>query len=358
MVYATHTSTMTSASGHRIRSGEDTPSTKRFALAFCLFAFLIALLLGRAMEYLPKEVRQELEVIIGALELAAAVVGLVAIWYALEHKFHIDAVRGNIEDALHTLHTVANAATTRFRGRFPQHIRDLSQLIDSAERGDKVSVVVDCVDYGSFFGPRLHQELHNALRRAVKTQAEVSIALVGPLRSLTYNSVLADRNLTDLVFEQSFAEQFPLFLEALRHDKTFREWLRLESERSLPTWLRLNSMDSAKIDECVKKLPTCMAVCEGMEREPLLSDDVFYETLLHSREAFFEGQLSGVTIKRFRHTHRPSTFFWIVRGAAIFTLGDTGMEARGLAFGTHDQKLVEIFESGFDRIWNSEPSPL
>src|SRR4051794_3569745 len=103
-------------------TGEPTTTPKQFAWSFCLWMFLLALLCGRAMEYLPKDFRQELAIVMHALELAAAVVGLVAIWYAVEHKLHIDGVRDNIEDALHTLREVANAATTRYRGPFPQHI--------------------------------------------------------------------------------------------------------------------------------------------------------------------------------------------------------------------------------------------
>lgn len=338
------------------------PRTGALAALVVLAALFATVVLMEVQPQLPDSLARFVEVFLRALELVASFVGIVAIWYAIEHKLEIANVRDALSDQLNHLRVVANSVTTRYRGPFPQHIAEIVLLVESANRGDHISAVADCVDYGSFFGPHLHDELFRALKRAAENEVVIHLAAVGPLSTMTYNSRVSEEAFSVLLVNGDFRRDLVQYLASIREDRAFLAWLRKELGNGAATliqWVRQNDVQlGIENATAALSLTRCLAICEDRDLDFGPADEQAFTMLLRCRELYFEKELtqSGVTVKRFPSAGRAAIFFWLVGDDdAVFTLGDTGAQTRGLGFRTRDTKLIEVLRDAFRSRWDTAP---
>src|SRR2546421_2410991 len=75
----------------------------------------------------------------------------------------------------HKMQEIAEGTSTRFIGLFPKHLNYLVDLINSAHH--EISILVDCVDYGSFFSPEIHKRVVEAIENARSPARKVVVRI-------------------------------------------------------------------------------------------------------------------------------------------------------------------------------------
>jgi hypothetical protein len=247
--------------------------------------------------------------------IGGAIVGL----FAFVHQLR-GAKRQNAKMAL-----VAGEMSTHYIGTFPKHLDDIIALADRAH--EKLCIMADCVDYGSFSAPDIHQKSLEAIIKCIRERrVKVQLVLHGEPVHISSSSPFYDKT-----FEQ--LKDDPQFMECLS------SYLALHHQATRPT-----------TDEEFRKM-----LLDAHERFQYLLLDAGAE--IHKFKKKPDGQAT-------RALEKPGVFFWLEDDeAAVFLLALTGNEARGLAFRTRDGTLLKMFASTFtdyrkasDAIERGEPA--
>ena len=124
------------------------------------------------------------------------------------------------------LRRLGKCLSTYRKGPFPKYLRQIGKLAKKADPGDHLDILVDCLDYGSFFAPKVHQKVRDQICSAQQRGVVLRIIVCGAApQPLTEPS---GKQLGD--YDQ--AERRLLigrYNEILARDDDFRIFLRLLS---------------------------------------------------------------------------------------------------------------------------------
>ena len=177
------------------------------------------------------------------------------------------------------------ALSTSRKGPFPLYLSEIGTL---AKRAHRLDILVDCLDYGSFFKPDVHQTVHDIVCEVAKT-IEVRILVCGEV----------PQPLTEPSGRSLSKDELDTYCAALREDKGFSRFLE---ELAFPenvtfktfetTWFK-TPPPSGSLDACRRVCsPGSASLTAGAEDRRIL------ETLLQIRQLWFARQLrhAGVLI--------------------------------------------------------------
>jgi hypothetical protein len=301
-------------------------------------------------------------------ELASELLATVAIAFAILHHVEMRAQAKRMDN-------VAKSMATRYIGDFPGHLDTIADLIRRSRARGTLDIISDCADYGSFFAPRSHQSVLYAVGDAISRGVIVRILACGPLQPITGNSQFHKLKFEELlcskVGDREFGKYLHDYLEDLREDNKFREWLvGCATEEAkfavFQKWLEINlreteiepeyAIDPTNVVQLKGYIEECLTkIAKNTSRTFSSGEGAQFKVLLLCRERFFEEWLRlTISFERLRN-HRTSLFCWIKDserdGEAVFSIANSGEKVRGLGFSTRDPQLIKVIAGTFESLW-------
>ena len=221
---------------------------------------------------------------------------------------------------------------THFIGEFPGHLRHVIDMVKEAK--SSLTVMIDCVDYGSFSNPDLHEELiraiHDSLTDEKKPDFTVKMLITDKPAPISKASPFYGRSFETLRKEEAFQEVFRGYL---RHHYEYRnsppaneaEFINILQKQQEKSRGRLHDAGSgAKIfDLDGNSIKRCEVVGASLEQP-----------------------------KKKPSPNSSDLFFWIADGKkAVFLFLNTGPSAWEITFQTEELELVNIFNGIFTQHW-------
>ena len=303
------------------------------------------------------------------------------ILYALRHEHELtkqtDRVAqqlhklAGIEESIHSqltqiteqsreLKRLDESLSTRRVGAFPAYVRHLAELVEGAKAS--LDILVDCVDYGSFFAPQVHQRLHDAILHAKRNMPVRMLVCGGTPKPYTNPSGL---NFNEYRKDYSSLKKYlTAYCRALHSDVGFDRWIEFLND---PTKARFDGFknnwfeDEWRPSDLQQALGECLKVCRNAR---ILGDDKesesVFRTLLQARQLWFAEELwrHGVEIRGLI-TDEPM-YLWIRDkikeqvgngDEGLFTFAKAAHGPGQLGYRTHDSDLLETFRAIFDELW-------
>lgn len=122
---------------------------------------------------------------------------------------------------------ILNAIATRFVGTFPEHLRQIVDMVERAEHS--ILILTDCVDYGGMY-PALHNKLFHALVDAREKRRRFEF--LSPLRSLkARDSITVQFLVLGIPAPISIANRLRVLVGDGRADEPSTEYARREIKR-------------------------------------------------------------------------------------------------------------------------------
>ncbi len=209
-----------------------------------------------------------------------------------------------------SIENVADSLYTKFVGRFPDNIKQITELIAKAQFEQSIKIIIDYPRYGEYSSPTLCEAYISAIE-----QARAKITEPTGVQIICYSQDLAAKTLH---------EQFPDDEVAFgqRDDSVWKRYFGHYRGTREPKSF------------------------EGL-REILLEHD--NATLNH---------LGSLGVNWKFHKEPAAFFLWILDDReVIFTFNNMGVNDTGLSFLTRDKSLVDVFSYLFARRWEkAEPS--
>jgi hypothetical protein len=266
---------------------------------------------------------------------------------------------------------IAASVPTRASASFADHLAYIVRLIEET-KGGSIRILTDCADYGSFFDPKNHKEMVDALIAAARRGVRVEMLAGGPLQPITQSSAFNGRPFGELLKLPHFKAHLSTYLDHVRADLRFKDWLRTVGTEdvkrlSFCTWLAENEANRERPDipldgaMLAPTLAACMKVFARSDATIQARDAMTFDVLLLAREKYFEEYLQryGVDIERIT-SYSPIIFFWLRAGAypqeAAFIFAQADREALGAAMTTVDLNFINLFTSIFQRQWTKAKS--
>lgn len=284
------------------------------------------------------------------------------ILYAIIHEMRLG-------EHVRQLRAIEASLSTRRLGRFPHYLEEIRKLLDGA---NKLMILADCADYGSFFAPDEHEMLHDAVCRFSRVDGnKAQILVAGPPAAFTAASSWSQNEYIKR-YRTIIREYWPKYIKAVRADYGFLDWLEKITDGSAGSNPRL-ALFTEWLSSCGSKEPDGLrnillktkSVCDehGRLQEDNASANAFL-MLLQTRQYRFEKLLGAANVD-IRHAPQPtSLFFWISQetnepaqaeegGIALFAFPNPHRtDGRGaLAFRTIDPDLIRTFEGIFEKMW-------
>lgn len=228
-----------------------------------------------------------------------------------EQKNEIKHQREKLQKVTSHLEEISKSLPTAYIGKFPKHLTEIRKLVEQAHKD--FSIMVDCVDYGSFSAPPLHEELLKSIMDARGKNVNVQILLCGDEQHISRSSPFFGKDYLTLLNETAFVECLNAYLnfhptfERPTNDSEFKKMLQDYQDS---VW---NKLKAAGVDKRYLQL-------KGNSTNP---------------------------------ENYPGIFFWMEDDEnAVFLLSHTGVEAQEIAFRTRDARLItEIFKKTFAENW-------
>lgn len=247
------------------------------------------------------------------LTVAGIVFGVSAIADSVKQAKETKYQRDKLEETTSNLKQISQALPTVYIGKFPKHLAAIKSIVENSY--EQLCIMVDCVDYGSFSDPKLHDELLKSIINAKtnKPKLKVQILLCGKMQAITRNSPYFGKTFVEL-------KKIPAFIDCLKY------------------YVGLHNI-----------------------KEPDNGDRFF--KMLDDYQKIVGKQLTdvGVEIKKIDKDKDqsvikdyPGIFFWLEDKAnAVFLLSYVGFEAQEIAFRTRDANLTGIFTNTFEKHWEN-----
>jgi hypothetical protein len=259
------------------------------------------------------------------------------------------------------LKRVEGALSTYRKGSFPHYLSEIGKLAESACCLD---ILVDCLDFGSFFAPDVHETVHNQICKLARNHARVRILVCGkrpePLTGPSGMKLREYKNAGTLVKN---------YCQVLRNDPGFKDWIATMGSPDDEIVKRFNVawLEKPGLELTAELRDQCIAVCSGRLGLGTSEGDPLRRILLQLRQLWFAKDLPrfGVQI-RAQSTPEPM-FFWIryknegekdrhVSDDAMFTFAVAARGPGQLGYSTHDPDLLNTFRAIFEKKWNdSDP---
>jgi hypothetical protein len=256
---------------------------------------------------------------------------------------------------------------TRSIGFFPEHIAEITALVQKALPGTRLDIMLDVIDYASFYDPALFKGLSDALLSALRSGVHVRYLLCGEPGLVTSDSPLylsATSAEPSTIFQvgdfnklwKRYVKEAPLTPNARYVDKSvaYREWL---TEVLFPGNPILQELD---------QIPKILTDCAKLAEKQVLEKadfKAFYHLLLfgqfQAEELLNLAAQHPVGVDKVVERRKKSApfFLWMRKvgngnGEAAFVFSDTGQaKTRGMGFVTRDLGLIEVFSETFDASW-------
>lgn len=222
--------------------------------------------------------------------------------------------RKELEKATEHLVEISKSMSTACLGTFPKHLDEITKLVERSH--SRLCIMADCVDYGSFSAPSLHESVLQSIKvaRGKKPEVKVQILLCGDWQHFSRSSPYFGKKYEDLLTDPELKDAFVACLNNyLAYHPTFRrpsndkDFIEMLQHYQASVWEQLNAV--------------------GVEKHQLDS-------------------------KLIESQNFPGVFFWMEDDVnAIFLLSHAGVKAQEIAFRTRDARLIEIFKTIFDRHW-------
>lgn len=326
-----------------------------------------------------------------SLEMFTIYLAIAAIGFATRHDWELQGqtVAGNrqlesltqlgssmtarlqeLNDGIEQVKRLENSLSTHRTGTFPEYLREIGLFAKEARYLD---VIVDCLDFGSFFAPTVHKQVHEAICNAKVDSLTVRILVCGKTpEPLTGPS---GQGLDE--YKEEAAKYLAEYCATLREDRRFSRFVEGLGNPEDPAmklfeegWLRRIGMKLTQeiIDECRE---TCLG-----ERELTIDDHKkpMFKTLLQLRQLWFASDLwfeRGKVEIRCKEALEPM-FMWVkyfdkdatkrdLRDKALFTFANAARGPHQLGYSTQDSDLVTtfrlIFEDQWKRAKEEKPEP-
>lgn len=267
----------------------------------------------------------------------------------------------DLNEGVKELKRLESSLSTQRKGPFPNYLRQIGQFAKTAKYLD---IIIDCLDFGSFFTPEVHKEVHEAICDAVANSSlTVRILVCGkapePLTGPSGQGL--DKYQKGDIY---LAE----YCAALRKDSGFRKFVDLVGQPDDPvvkyfedSWLK-----TIGVKLTPEVIEACAAVC-SKERELKIEDrdTPMFKTLLQLRQLRFAHDLwlgHGIEVRSQRDLE--PMFMWIKyfkqpkkerdeRDDALFTFANAARGPHQLGYSTHDPDLVTTFRLIFEEKWDA-----
>lgn len=261
-------------------------------------------------------------------------------------------------DAFRKLRKIEQALPTHYVGQFPEHLEEVTDLVNSARRS--VKVFGDCVDYGTFGAPNIHDDYMAAIRSKGE---KVQYLVWGPPQAFSIaNKFLNDREMTKRFLEHLSAKHVAI----TRKSSIFRKLVRASG---LTAGVKFSKkQEGPAVEYFVDELPVVHGLCAKKDArfkngickhvttgqildclKPFSGPDVFLQqpairdalmlTLHEWVHQKYESAKVSIKIDR-RENLKPTLLFWIAdKHEAIFLVPTE--TTHGLAFRTSDHNLID-----------------
>lgn len=246
------------------------------------------------------------------LAIIAIIAGLVAVLYELKLDSNFERQRAEIQK-------IVESVNTRHVGDWPNHLKEITALIQDAQAGDELIVMVDSPGYGCLSAAADFKPYLSSLTEAASKPVAVKIIFHGESVALA-----------DLKKQYEKEKNNPQDLKELLvpyHD-LYRNW------------------NNASVESSVKSY-------ENFLTAVLYTESIFCAVLTNAAKP--------VEV-RMRPSNLPNEycFYWLIRRKEglkkmIFAYSVFEGAGSGYAFRTSDPKLIEIFARDFDHIWRQSP---
>lgn len=299
------------------------------------------------------------------LDFVTLYLAISGILYAIIHEMRLS-------DHVRQLRAIEESLSTQRVGRFPQFLDEIGKLLHGASR---IRILADCADYGSFFAPEDHFELHDAICRFSKVSGRtVQLLVAGPPAPLTATGSLSSDEYLDH-YKDLMASYWPKYIKQLHEDGGFLDWLEdvaVQNEgdhrsKLFEDWLhRYQPEMTPDLGAVIQK---AKAVCDGsLKLKRDASSSMAFKILLQARQYWFEKRLKADRVDIRHVDQKTPLFLWISHktseanqedeGVALFAFPSPHRTGRksAIAFRTIDSELIRIFENIFDEMWPPKPN--
>lgn len=285
------------------------------ALVVAIIIAACALGLGGYVIYRDKGQADSTKAILDhILAVVAILFGVIA--FFLEWRLHRDfeTQKADIKDIILSVHT-------RYLGEWPQHLRDITNLVSTASVGDDLWISVDFLGYGTFSNPDEYARYFRAIQDANQKSTNIRILL--------HNEEMAIR---------SFEKQFGQYKDGERF-KELKPKLDIFQKKYSPI---VKATPSNYEEFLQAALLVQNALC--LQLTSIVSPVIQVATI----GAVVDGGPSP----------SEGAFYWMTRragrrAAMIFAYPKYIGCGKGYGFETRDDALMEIFESQFESKWQS-----
>lgn len=218
---------------------------------------------------------------------------------------------------------IANSLPTRYTSSFPNHLKDIIKLIETAK--ETIYILSDCVDSGSFSNPEDHEKVVRALEAVHddnmkhKKNVKIKIRVCGPPQAIS------------------------------RCSEFWQEWQACINNTAAWHKLRDSAVFSKRLRHyCIfNNIPNTFnpQKCEREEFEEMMLGE-------HEKIRKHLRNVLQISVKICKHLeHMPGVFFWMKdREKAIFLLSHTGSGTQGMVFFTHDGNIIDILYKTLENV--------
>jgi hypothetical protein len=264
-----------------------------------------------------------------------------------------------LTDVTDRLEEIKVALSTVRVGQFPEYLKQIEELSGTAEH---LNILIDCLDYGSFFLPPAHLAAHDQLCRttnkpvvrllvcgAFPEPLNVAPGVLPQVSEVTrYHQVLhADEHFMEFLAKLTEWDKLNAF-----HRYWFREDLNINRTHHLAESLEILRNQSSSIP-----IQDNVAASKGVIRiHPTL------DTILQVRQLYFARLLHDCRNITVLALDEPeSVFFWLkgnpdsedIDGSdkALFTFAHAARGKGQCGFQTRDTDLLKAFRAIFNSKW-------
>jgi hypothetical protein len=283
------------------------------------------------------------------LDLLTIDLAICGIYYAVGHAYEMGR-------QLEELRKLEGSLSTRRKGPFPQYLIEIGGL---AETANHLDVLVDCLDYGSFFLPKVHQEVHDKIcfaagKRGIPVRILVCGEVPEPFTGASGELFSKDKASDELLRR---------YFSALKGDTAFQGWVeRLDSQNDSEfdkfreTWFR-------KPKPTVDTLRAGIKACAGeADIEAIKNNEALRTAVLQVRQVWFAEELQRADVKIRALSNPQPMFFWLkysegkaggdVTDDGLFTFAKAARGPSQLGYITHDPPLLDTFSAIFEDRWS------
>lgn len=223
------------------------------------------------------------------------------------------------------LATAMQKSPAYFIGEFPGHLRNIIDMIKTATTS--LDVMIDCVDFGSFSDPHLHDEMIQAICKASRDDhIAVNMLITEKPAPISRGSSYYGKGLEELEKEPEFQETRDRYL-------AFHQVFQNKPLTDDVDFIKI-LQDHQEI--CRRNLYDAGVKIYGLDGKPI--QKCLAVRTLYKRRSKEERP----------SPHKSDLFFWIVDGKkAIFLLSNTAPSGWKMSFQTKNPDLVNILNRIF-----------